>query len=125
MSQVVGKNRKELLAMAKGHGEEKKGLLYLFPIESYYFFSLLMLLVLIICVVLLNFVVAVPGSGVPGEVKEESSFSPSRVKYDYNSILYVRFVVKVERKVLIQCHLFRVEDMHKSGTSGRLNAGKP
>lgn len=25
MSHVVGKNRKELLAMAKGHGEEKKG----------------------------------------------------------------------------------------------------
>lgn len=25
MSHVVGKNRKELLAMAKGHGEDKKG----------------------------------------------------------------------------------------------------
>jgi len=26
MSHVVGKNRKELLAMAKGQGEDKKGL---------------------------------------------------------------------------------------------------
>ncbi|WCJ28166.1 Transcriptional adapter ADA2 [Euphorbia peplus] len=59
MSHVVGKNRKELLAMAKGHGEDKKG-------------SLL------------------------GEhllLKEESTFSPSRVK---------------------------VEEMHKGGSSSRL-----
>ncbi|KAK6932847.1 SANT/Myb domain [Dillenia turbinata] len=48
MSHVVGKNRKELLAMAKGHGEEKKG------------FSLL---------------------GEHGG-KEESPFSPSRVKVE-------------------------------------------
>jgi transcriptional adapter 2-alpha len=27
MSHVVGKNRKELLAMAKGHGEDKKGVI--------------------------------------------------------------------------------------------------
>ncbi|KAK6917858.1 SANT/Myb domain [Dillenia turbinata] len=61
MSHVVGKNRKELLAMAKGHGEEKKG------------FSLL------------------------GEhnVKEESPFSPLRVK---------------------------VEDSPKGGSSGHQNA---
>ena len=26
MSHVVGKNRKELLAMAKGHSEDKKGI---------------------------------------------------------------------------------------------------
>ncbi|KAF2288839.1 hypothetical protein GH714_016546 [Hevea brasiliensis] len=59
MSHVVGKNRKELLAMAKGHGEDKKG------------------------------------SSMLGEhtVKEESPFSPSRVK---------------------------VEEMHKGGPSGRL-----
>ncbi|KAK6269149.1 hypothetical protein QUC31_013309 [Theobroma cacao] len=48
MSHVVGKNRKELLAMAKGHGEDKKG------------------------------------SSMLGEltVKEESPFSPSRVKVE-------------------------------------------
>ncbi|XP_038877795.1 transcriptional adapter ADA2b [Benincasa hispida] len=61
MSHVVGKNRKELLAMAKGHGEDKKG------------FSML------------------------GELnlKEESPFSPSRVK---------------------------VEDTHKVDPSGRLSS---
>ncbi|KAK9267145.1 hypothetical protein L1049_009564 [Liquidambar formosana] len=59
MSHVVGKNRKELLAMAKGHSEDKKG------------FSLLGELTL----------------------KEESPFSPSRVK---------------------------VEDSHKGGPPGRL-----
>ncbi|ESR63146.1 hypothetical protein CICLE_v10014921mg [Citrus x clementina] len=62
MSHVVGKNRKELLAMAKGHIDDKKG----------------------------------PSK--PGEatVKEESPFSPSRVK---------------------------IEEMHKVGPSGRgLNA---
>ncbi|KAJ6317052.1 hypothetical protein OIU78_020183 [Salix suchowensis] len=60
MSHVVGKNRKELLAMAKGHSEEKKG------------------------------------TSMLGEhtLKEESPFSPSRVK---------------------------VEEMHKVGSSGRLN----
>ncbi|OAY41149.1 transcriptional adapter ADA2b isoform X3 [Manihot esculenta] len=59
MSHVVGKNRKELLAMAKGHGEDKKG------------------------------------TSMLGEhtLKEESPFSPSRVK---------------------------VEEMHKGGPSGRL-----
>lgn len=59
LSHVVGKNRKELLAMAKGHSDDKKG------------FSLLGELTL----------------------KEESPFSPSRVK---------------------------VEDTHKGGPSGRL-----
>ncbi|KAG6695556.1 hypothetical protein I3843_09G104700 [Carya illinoinensis] len=59
MSHVVGKNRKELLAMAKGHSEDKKG----FPMIGE-----------------LN-------------LKEESPFSPSRVK---------------------------VEDSHKGGSSGRL-----
>ncbi|KAB1221705.1 Transcriptional adapter ADA2b [Morella rubra] len=59
MSHVVGKNRKELLAMAKGHSEDKKG----FPMIGE-----------------LN-------------LKEESAFSPSRVK---------------------------VEDSHKGGSSGRL-----
>ncbi|GLT25826.1 hypothetical protein SLA2020_182800 [Shorea laevis] len=59
MSHVVGKNRKELLAMAKGHGEDRKG-----------------------------------SSGLGDHsVKEESPFSPSRVK---------------------------VEEMHKGGPSGRL-----
>ncbi|EEF39499.1 transcriptional adaptor, putative [Ricinus communis] len=49
MSHVVGKNRKELLAMAQGHGEDKKG------------------------------------SSMLGEhtLKEESPFSPSRVKYAF------------------------------------------
>ncbi|XP_022142568.1 transcriptional adapter ADA2b [Momordica charantia] len=61
MSHVVGKNRKELLAMAKGHGEDKKG------------FSMLGELTL----------------------KEESPFSPSRVK---------------------------VEDTHKVDPSGRLSS---
>ncbi|KAF5472679.1 hypothetical protein F2P56_009373 [Juglans regia] len=59
MSHVVGKNRKELLAMAKGHSEDKKG----FPMIGE-----------------LN-------------LKEESPFSPSRVK---------------------------VEDSHKGGSAGRL-----
>ncbi|KAJ4847690.1 Transcriptional adapter ada2 [Turnera subulata] len=61
MSLAVGKNRKELLAMAKGLGEEKKG----------------------------------SSSSVLGEhtLKEESPFSPSRVK---------------------------IEEMHKGGPSGRL-----
>lgn len=59
MSHVVGKNRKELLAMAKGHSEDKKG----FPMIGE-----------------LN-------------LKEESPFSPSRVK---------------------------IEDSHKGGSSGRL-----
>ncbi|KAF9664382.1 hypothetical protein SADUNF_Sadunf16G0012800 [Salix dunnii] len=60
MSHVVGKNRKELLAMAKGHSEDKKG------------------------------------TSMLGEhtLKEESPFSPSRVK---------------------------VEEMHKVGSSGRLS----
>ncbi|XVF28047.1 hypothetical protein REPUB_Repub14bG0161800 [Reevesia pubescens] len=51
MSHVVGKNRKELLAMAKGHAEDKKG------------------------------------SSMLGElpVKEESPFSPSRVKVEGSS----------------------------------------
>ncbi|XP_010252737.1 PREDICTED: transcriptional adapter ADA2 isoform X2 [Nelumbo nucifera] len=48
MSHVVGKNRKELLAMAKGHGEGKKGF---------------------------------PMFGEP-MIKEESSFSPSRIKME-------------------------------------------
>lgn len=34
MSHVVGKNRKELLAMAKGHGEDKKGLAHFFSQAS-------------------------------------------------------------------------------------------
>lgn len=59
MSHVVGKNRKELLAMAKGHSEDKKG----FPMMGE-----------------LN-------------LKEESPFSPSRVK---------------------------VEESHKGGSSSRL-----
>ncbi|KAE7995238.1 hypothetical protein FH972_000058 [Carpinus fangiana] len=59
MSHVVGKNRKDLLAMAKGHSEDKKG----FPMLGE-----------------LN-------------LKEESPFSPSRVK---------------------------IEDSHKGGSSGRL-----
>ncbi|KAL6207244.1 hypothetical protein ACLB2K_024488 [Fragaria x ananassa] len=59
MSHVVGKNRKELLAMAKGHGEDKKG----FPMLGDH------------------------------NVKEESPFSPSRIK---------------------------VEDSHKGGPSSRL-----
>ncbi|KAI4305163.1 hypothetical protein L6164_028549 [Bauhinia variegata] len=58
MSHVVGKNRKELLAMAKGHGEEKKGI-----------------------------------SMGDLSLKEESPFSPSRVK---------------------------VEDSHKVGSTSRL-----
>ncbi|KAL3568757.1 hypothetical protein D5086_028647 [Populus alba] len=60
MSHVVGKNRKELLAMAKGHSEDKKG------------------------------------TSMLGErtLKEESPFSPSRVK---------------------------VEEMHKVGSFGRLS----
>ncbi|KAF3451863.1 hypothetical protein FNV43_RR07959 [Rhamnella rubrinervis] len=61
MTHVVGKNRKELLAMAKGHSEDKKGLFF-FPWE-------------------LN-------------LKEESSFSPSRIKY--------------------------TQDMHKGGPSSSL-----
>ncbi|KAJ4704082.1 Transcriptional adapter [Melia azedarach] len=67
MSHVVGKNKKELLAMAKGHSEDKKA----------------------------------AGSSMPGElmVKDESPFSPPRVK---------------------------VEEMHKDGPSGRgLNAADP
>ncbi|XP_059438871.1 transcriptional adapter ADA2b-like isoform X2 [Corylus avellana] len=59
MSHVVGKNRKDLLAMAKGHSEDKKG----FPMIGE-----------------LN-------------LKEESPFSPSRVK---------------------------IEDSHKGGSSGRI-----
>ncbi|XP_062013646.1 transcriptional adapter ADA2b [Rosa rugosa] len=59
MSHVVGKNRKELLAMAKGHGEDKKG----FPMLGDH------------------------------NVKEESPFSPSRIK---------------------------LEDSHKGGPSSRL-----
>lgn len=62
MSHVVGKNRKELLAMAKVHNEDKKG----FPTISE-----------------LN-------------LKEESPFSPSRIK---------------------------VEDSHKAGSSSRLLSG--
>ncbi|CAL5409366.1 unnamed protein product [Camellia sinensis] len=66
MTHVVGKNRKELLAMAKGLGEDKKGLSSLGELT----------------------------------LKEESPFSPSRIK---------------------------VEDSHKNGSSGRLlsslNAG--
>ncbi|KAI4371621.1 hypothetical protein MLD38_009949 [Melastoma candidum] len=61
MSHVVGKNRKELLAMAKGHGEEKKGLSILGDIPT----------------------------------KEESPFSPARVK---------------------------VEDSYKNGPVGRLTS---
>ncbi|KAI5670837.1 hypothetical protein M9H77_11201 [Catharanthus roseus] len=64
MTHVIGKNRKELLAMAKGHTEDKKGL------SSH-------------------------GEFAP---KEESPFSPSRVK---------------------------VEDSHKSSPSGRLPSGAP
>ncbi|KAF7803858.1 transcriptional adapter ADA2b [Senna tora] len=66
MSHVVGKNRKELLAMAKGQGEDKK---------------------------------VVNGTGISvGDfsLKEESPFSPSRVK---------------------------VEDSHKAGPTGRLLSG--
>ncbi|KAA8519204.1 hypothetical protein F0562_013460 [Nyssa sinensis] len=61
MTHVIGKNRKELLAMAKGHGEDKKGLSSLGELS----------------------------------LKEESPFSPSRVK---------------------------VEDSHKGGPSGRLSS---
>ncbi|KAA8537279.1 hypothetical protein F0562_027034 [Nyssa sinensis] len=61
MTHVVGKNRKELLAMAKGHGEDKKGLSSLGELS----------------------------------LKDESPFSPSRVK---------------------------VEDSHKGGPSGRLSS---
>ncbi|KAJ6700322.1 TRANSCRIPTIONAL ADAPTOR 2 ADA2 -RELATED [Salix purpurea] len=60
MSLVVGKNRKELLAMAKGYSEDKKGAAMLGELT----------------------------------LKEESPFSPSRVK---------------------------VEEMHKGGSSGRLS----
>ncbi|KAI5583441.1 hypothetical protein BDE02_06G014700 [Populus trichocarpa] len=60
MSLVVGKNRKELLAMAKGYSEDKKGAAMLGDLT----------------------------------LKEESPFSPSRVK---------------------------VEEMHKGGSSGRLS----
>ncbi|KAJ7946422.1 Transcriptional adapter [Quillaja saponaria] len=61
MSHVVGKNRKELLAMAKGHGEEKKGI-----------------------------------SMGDLSLKEETPFSPSRVK---------------------------IEDSHKVSSSSRLSSG--
>ncbi|KAH9749887.1 transcriptional adapter ADA2b [Citrus sinensis] len=79
MSHVVGKNRKELLAMAKGHIDDKKVSI----IDRTSFHQLQ---------------VAVAGPSKPGEatVKEESPFSPSRVK---------------------------IEEMHKVGPSGRgLNA---
>ncbi|KAL5838852.1 hypothetical protein ACOSQ3_016021 [Xanthoceras sorbifolium] len=62
MSHVVGKNKKELLAMAKGHAEDKKGTSMLAELT----------------------------------LKEESHFSPSRVK---------------------------IEEPHKGGPSGRLVSG--
>nr|XP_015879292.1 transcriptional adapter ADA2b isoform X1 [Ziziphus jujuba var. spinosa] len=93
LSHVVGKNRKELLAMAKGHSEDRKD----WKIGAYAFAILIIFNHTLYVNVTHDIMITVTKNGFPtlGELnlKEESPFSPSRIK---------------------------VEDQHKGGPSSRL-----
>ncbi|XP_015879299.2 transcriptional adapter ADA2b isoform X2 [Ziziphus jujuba] len=82
LSHVVGKNRKELLAMAKGHSEDRKD----WKIGAYAFAILIIFNHTLYVNVTHDIMITVTKNGFPtlGELnlKEESPFSPSRIKVE-------------------------------------------